>query len=73
MGKNEFAYGRDKLGNMTAYSSLYGTATINYLSALSLPTEITGSGNLGSYSFNYDNKHWLNNLIDTGKLIQENN
>jgi YD repeat-containing protein len=65
-----FAY--DSIGNTTSWSTGASSATLSYTgpngsTKLGLPSSMTGSGDIGSYSFTYNIKHWLNTLTDTGK------
>jgi hypothetical protein len=52
------------------------TATFSYSGSegstmLGLPISVTGTGDIGSYSYGYNVRHWLDALEDTSKTDQE--
>ena len=69
--KNDFEFERDYLGNITTY--MYpnegDSVSVDYTySALGLAGVITGTGNLGSYEFDYNAQYRLYTAADTDKV-----
>lgn len=71
LSNQDFTY--DSIGNLTSWSDGAGNAqSLTYNSSigssvLGLPSAITGTGNLSSYSMTYTSRNWLYSFTDTNK------
>jgi len=75
--KNSFSWNYDKLGNKTIWndgasnscSISYGGPDTPGSKVLGLPYTISGSGGIGSYSFDYNQQHRMASVTETNKSL----
>jgi YD repeat-containing protein len=70
---NGIQYSYTSTGRISSWQEESNGATYNYqggFSKLHLPSSITGSGELNSYSYQYNNKHRMQSLNNTSKSTQ---
>jgi YD repeat-containing protein len=67
LSKNGDLYTTDKLGDITQIETEYGNASLSYLKSLGQITQITGTGDLGSYNMSFTMNNRLESLTDSAK------
>ncbi len=71
---NNLSYTRNGIGQLTSWTNSMnsnGSATFSYTgtgsTALGMVGSMSGTGHVGSQSYQYDSKHWLSSFSDTSK------